>query len=1269
MTQSRFLSGFLFGGKYCMNILELDAYNLDDAVKFHNRLNPRLWTKDEHLQPQVRERLLEIADDFRQFLGVKDLAVQDITISGSNAAYTYTPNSDIDLHLVVDMPDDEVYRELFAAKKYQYNDEHDIKIGGADVELYVQDSTEPHISQGLYSVRDNQWLRVPKRVKSVMDDSSTRHKFESVGRAIERAVKSGDPAKMTRLINKIKRMRQTGLENHGEFGPENLTFKLLRNQGLIKQLYTARTAAHDQEFSLTEQEPRKPFVYGFRQVREASSPDGVSPETKMFLSEEPPMDDESVLKDFVEFCVRELKIDSLPVIKLRRDPQWPVMHKTFGRYINDRDLLEVAWGQRHLMDVLRTVAHELTHRHQHERDGAKMDHTAGETGSPWENEANARAGILMRDYGRLHPELFDAGTAENLKEATGYIPTAAEKNDPRFKMALSVDVRPGALGQAANAFMLNTDSQGHPQELRPDGLVDRMQEQLSQFKQTGVLSETVELDEVKMSPTSLRQFADSPAAQGIRAGFEAELIFAGLGEPDYGETEPDYDMDERAYSIQQVLDFFVNDDDEWGYGLSDRQRDRLEEQLDEMYIEWRDEQIRQDFQHDGEDLITELWLEDRPMEERIHDALTAGMGLSEERADEIMELKARRERGEIKGADMSEDQLEMAAQYSEARGIADDVLEEDVQGSIDTQDSTYDQALDNYRNNYSGNDDSFFSDVGLRYMSDIENQFRLDWPYMTTTGGDNESGYSLDAANDLARDLRLTLGVKTLTSGGYHSAARDNAHWIFEPDSSLTADDSDDMPVEIVSPPMPLKECLKKMEEFFAWAKSHNAYANSSTGFHMGVSLPTEFNDDVDFVKLILFLGDKYVLEQFGRDSVNYCASAMKKLKNRIGNDRGTAIADAMTLMKKNLLELAHRSLASNQGFGKYTSINPKDKYIEFRSAGGEDYFQDIDKLKNTLLRYARAMSIAGNPSADRNEYAKKLYKLIAPDTQDPTLSLFARYSAGELSAEQLKRDWAELALAKERPSSDEREWEAFDPDTGETLGTVRDFSITNATNYFRDSLKLSGFQVREKDPEAVSPRAKLAKRIKQPKQKDDQQDAEQLQARIDPAVAQVRRDWEFYRADTGDVIDRVTDINLPQANAVRADVVRRHRLPDESVRMRSVPTEQSAERARARIGNAEPVSQTYSTYADAQRAAVAQNNVQDLDPDVAQNFDRPEGIQSTVAGVPAWYIYNTRNDAIVRTFFQPTRDAADVYASGWLRNNGVRDTTGYQVRPAMETP
>lgn len=403
-----------------MNITELDSYNLADAVKFNDQLNPRLWDRSEHLIPEVRERLLEIADDFREFLGVKDLAIKDITVSGSNAAYTYTPNSDIDLHLVVDIPDNPVYRELFDAKKFQYNEQHDIRIGGADVELYVQDADKPHVSQGIYSLLNNDWVQVPRRVKSVVDDTSTRNKFEKVGQQIESAIKSGNLKRMTRLAEKIKKMRQTGLENHGEFGPENLAFKMLRSQGLIKQLYDARNRARDQELSLAEQEPRKPFVYGFKKVQEASSPDGVSPETKMFLSEEPPADDEGVLQDFVDFCAAELKLEQIPAIRLRRDPQWSVRNRTFGRYTDDQNMLEVAWGNRHIMDVLRTVAHELTHTRQHERDGDRMGPDAGETGSPYENEANARAGVLMRDYGRLHPELFDAdqqGVAEGVEQS------------------------------------------------------------------------------------------------------------------------------------------------------------------------------------------------------------------------------------------------------------------------------------------------------------------------------------------------------------------------------------------------------------------------------------------------------------------------------------------------------------------------------------------------------------------------------------------------------------------------------------------------------------------------------------------------------------------------------------------------------------------------------------------------------------------------------------------------------------------------------------
>ena len=810
-----------------MNIQELDSYNLADAVKFNDHLNPRLWTADEHLRPEVREQLLRIAEDFRESLGISDLDLRDITISGSNAAYTYTPNSDIDLHLVVDVPDDKVYRELFNAKKFQYNEQHDITIGGADVELYVQDDKEPHISQGVYSVLNNKWLSVPRRVKSVVDDTSTRNKFETVGHQIERAIRSGNIKRMSRLIDKIKKMRQTGLEAHGEFGPENLVFKMLRTQGKIKQLYDARTAAKDRELSLKEKAPVKlpKLTWGFKTPRVMET----APATEL---EQPKLSEEDILRDFIHFCVKELKIDRLPTIKLRKDPQWPVVNKTFGRYTNDRHLLEVAWGGRHIMDVLRTVAHELTHKHQHERDGARMGATAGETGSPWENEANARAGILMRDYARLHPDYFAIGQAHDLTEATGYIPTAAEADDPRFKMALTRDVRPGAIGRAANAFLLDTDAQGHPQELRPDGLVHRMMAEYHQFKKKNRLSETVELDEVKMSPSSLMKWAGSPEAQGIRAGFEAELIFRDTASEDSDyDQEPDYDQDERCRSIDQVVDFFQTDD--YGYGISDRQAERLREGLDEQYYEWHDERMYAAWKDEQDELIKEAWLEDKPMTERIHAALVDGLELTDEEADAVEALHAQREKGEIKGSDMSEEQLDMVAKYSEARSIAEDVLEEDVEQTIAKQDGFYDSVLDSFRDNFYIDDDrGFFDDVGLRWMSDVSNEYDLGWPYMS--GGGN--GGSRDP-EEIGDSLSKAVGMQVKVSSGYHQATRKPDLWILEPDSSLEPDDREDYGLEIVSPPLPLLTTLEKLQQVVDWANSGtgDAYTNSSTGLHLSL--------------------------------------------------------------------------------------------------------------------------------------------------------------------------------------------------------------------------------------------------------------------------------------------------------------------------------------------------------------------------------------------------------------------------------------------------
>jgi len=120
------------------------------SVTVNRRLNPKLW-KDESLKPEIKQKLMKIAEKFEGFVGIP-LEVVDYTITGSNANYTWTQYSDLDLHIIVKGTPDDKERELYNAKKALWAEEHNITIKGLPVECYVQGQEEEHHSTGVYSI-------------------------------------------------------------------------------------------------------------------------------------------------------------------------------------------------------------------------------------------------------------------------------------------------------------------------------------------------------------------------------------------------------------------------------------------------------------------------------------------------------------------------------------------------------------------------------------------------------------------------------------------------------------------------------------------------------------------------------------------------------------------------------------------------------------------------------------------------------------------------------------------------------------------------------------------------------------------------------------------------------------------------------------------------------------------------------------------------------------------------------------------------------------
>lgn len=440
-----------------MNLKELNSFKLSDAVTFHDKLNPKLWNSTK-LRPDVRDQLMLIAQDFLEELGVHDLDVKDITISGSNAAFSYTKHSDLDLHILVDMgnlPVDEVYKELFTAKKTIYNDTHDIKINNIPVELYVQDSRQPVVSLGEYSVMNDQWIRIPTKRRSDFDQTATKSKYEKLLGLLEIALQSKKYSKVKHIIDTIKRYRQAGLDKGGEFGPENLAYKMLRSQGYITKLFDLKNKLHSEKLS---------FKTMYRNVTDEDyDPNGPppGPEFKPTMPAGTVKVDVSDVYDWYKLGQHISNLKGLGKHDFGKGPPNTIM--AFG----DEDIEHKYINALKKTGLTTTDIDPVDPNQSKSMPRQKVDPTFNVSEEYNTMQFASEKTPAINPYGGRKDKQYRGA----MSEASGYIPSEKEKNDPRFKTALTVDINPYTMKKGAKQFNWDISRAGIPPTAKTNGKI------------------------------------------------------------------------------------------------------------------------------------------------------------------------------------------------------------------------------------------------------------------------------------------------------------------------------------------------------------------------------------------------------------------------------------------------------------------------------------------------------------------------------------------------------------------------------------------------------------------------------------------------------------------------------------------------------------------------------------------------------------------------------------------------------------------------------
>jgi predicted nucleotidyltransferase len=218
------------------------------------KLNDKIWGSDNLIIPIVREKLLtiakKIADDIATLVRIKH-----IYFTGSLATYRWTPISDIDLHIIVEVLEehsDDTLDEYFDLMCKLFNHQHNIFIKGYKVEVNIKKEEVLFRDKSAYDLVENKWVKKPSKNTRDLDDPEVIKLATKYQKLIDNLIGiNGSVEEAKKLKSEIKDLRKTGLEEgEGEYSIGNLVFKKLRNTEYLSKLFDYWHRLEDKELSL-----------------------------------------------------------------------------------------------------------------------------------------------------------------------------------------------------------------------------------------------------------------------------------------------------------------------------------------------------------------------------------------------------------------------------------------------------------------------------------------------------------------------------------------------------------------------------------------------------------------------------------------------------------------------------------------------------------------------------------------------------------------------------------------------------------------------------------------------------------------------------------------------------------------------------------------------------------------------------------------------------------------------------------------------------------